>query len=182
MKKVKRIIGRLIYFWARKMPPSFSAVKIGQRQIRAFCGHLILHSCGKNVNIEKNAEFDSSVRIGNNSGLGINCKIAPNVTIGDNVMMGPNVTIYTQNHETRRTDIPMCQQGLKPTWGVKIGNDCWIGESVIILPGVTIGNGVILGAGSVVRRDVPDWAVVIGNPAEIIKYRKKSREDDGKLK
>ena len=65
MIKVKRIIGRFIYFFARKMPPSFSAVKIGQRQIRAFCGHLILHSCGKNVNIEKNAEFDSSVRIGN---------------------------------------------------------------------------------------------------------------------
>lgn len=66
--------------------------------------------------------------------------------------------------------------------GVKIGNDCWIGEGVIILPGVSIGNGVILGAGSVVRRDVPDWAVVIGNPAEVVKYRKKNGEDDGELK
>lgn len=63
--------------------------------------------------------------------------------------------------------------------GVKIGNDCWIGEGVIILPGVSIGNGVILGARSVVRRDVPDWAVVIGNPAEVVKYRKKSGEDGG---
>lgn len=53
MKKFKRIIGRLIYFWAKRLPPSFSAVKIGQRQIRAFCGHLILQSCGNNVNIEK---------------------------------------------------------------------------------------------------------------------------------
>lgn len=182
MKKFKRIIGRLIYFWAKRLPPSFSAVKIGQRQIRAFCGHLILQSCGNNVNIEKNAEFDSSVRIGNNSGLGINCRIAPQVTIGDNVMMGPNVTIYTHNHETKRTDIPMCEQGFKPVGGVKIGNDCWIGEGVIILPGVSIGNGVILGAGSVVRRDVPDWAVVIGNPAEVVKYRKKNGEDDGRLK
>lgn len=179
MKKINRIIGRLIYFWARKMPVSFSTVKIGQKQIRAFCGHLILQSCGKNVNIEKNAEFDSSVCIGNNSGLGINCRIAPYVTIGDNVMMGPNVTIYTQNHETRRTDIPMCEQGFKPVMGVNIGNDCWIGEGVIILPGVRIGNGVILGAGSVVRRDVPDWAVVIGNPAVIVKYRKESGENRG---
>lgn len=113
------------------MPPSFSAIKIGQKQIRAFCGHLILQSCGKNVNVEKNASFDSSVRIGNNSGLGINCRIGPQVTIGDNVI---------------------------------------------------IGNGVILGAGSVVRRDVPDYAVVIGNPAEIVKFRKKNGEDSGELK
>lgn len=181
MKNMKCIIGRLIYFFARKMPPSFSAVKIGQKQIRAFCGHLILQSCGKNVNIEKNAQFDSSVRIGNNSGLGINCRIAPQVTIGDNVMMGPNVTIYTQNHETRRTDIPMCEQGFKSV-GVNIGNDCWICEGVIILPGVNVGNGVILGAGCVVRRDIPDYAVVIGNPAEIEKFRKKNGEDSGELK
>ena len=150
-------------------------IKIGQKQIRALCGHLILKSCGKKVNIEKNANFDSSVCLGNNSGLGVNCRIGPNVTIGSNVMMGPNVTIYTQNHETKRTDIPMADQGFKVLKPVIIGDDCWLGDSVIILPGVTIGNGCIIGAGSVVRKDIPDYAVVIGNPARIIKFRK--RED-----
>lgn len=173
-KRFKRILGRIIYVFASKLPPSFSTVKIGQKRLRAFCARLILQSCGEDVNIETNARFDSTVCLGNHSGLGINCRIAPYVTIGDDVMMGPNVTIYTQNHETGRTDIPMRRQGFKRSFKgeVKIGNDVWIGDSVIILPGVTIGNGVILGAGAVVRRDVPDYAVVIGNPAEIIKYRK----------
>ena len=57
-----------------------------------------------------------------------------------------------------------------------IGNDVWIGQRVIILPGVRIGDGVIIGAGAVVTKDVPDYAVVAGNPARIIKYRK---EDNG---
>lgn len=174
MKKLKRIFGRFVYFFAKRLPASFSKIKIGQKSIRSFCGRMILQDCGKKVNIEKNAQFDSSVRLGNNSGLGINCRIGPQVIIGDNVMMGPNVSIYTQNHETKRTDIPMCQQGFQPIKPVIIGDDCWIGESAIILPGVTIGNGVVIGAGAVVRKDVPAYAVVIGNPAQIIKFRGKA--------
>lgn len=173
MKKLIRILGRFIYFFAKRLPSSFSRIKVGQKALRALCGRMILQSCGKKVNIEKNAHFHHSIRLGNNSGLGINCRIGSQVTIGDNVMMGPNVVIYTQNHETKRTDIPMCRQGVKPIKPVIIGNDCWIGDSVIILPGVTIGEGVIIGAGAVVRNDLPDYAVVIGNPAQIIKFRKK---------
>lgn len=171
MSRIKRCFGRVIYAFASHMPPSYSVLNIGQKKLRGFCGKLILKSCGKNVNIEKNAQFDSSLSLGDNSGLGINCRIGAGVIIGDNVMMGPNVTVYTQNHETKRTDIPMCRQGVKKIGGVTIGNDCWICDGVIILPGVKIGNGVILGAGSVIRRDVPDYAVVIGNPGEIVKFR-----------
>lgn len=54
---------------------------------------------------------------------------------------------------------------------IKIGNDVWVGSNAIILPGVTIGNGAIIGAGSVVTRDVPSYAIVVGNPARILKYR-----------
>lgn len=113
----------------------------------------------------------SSVSLGDNSGIGINAMVGAGTVIGKNVMMGPNVKIYTQNHATGRTDIPMCQQGFKALAPVVIGDDVWIGESVIILPGSRIGTGVILGAGAVVRGEVPDFAVVIGNPGTIIKYR-----------
>lgn len=178
MKKVKRIIGRFIYFFARKMPPSFSALKIGQRQIRAFCGHLILQSCGKNVNIEKNAEFDSSVRIGNNSGLGINCRIAPQVTIGDNVMMGPDVLIYTQNHKFSDVYRNMDEQGFDDLKEVHIGDNVWIGARVIILPGVNIGEGSVIGAGAVVSKDVPPFSVFVGNPGRVVKYRKEGSNID----
>ena len=87
MKKIKRFLGRAIYLLASKLPESISSVNVGQRSLRAFCGRLILTKCGKNVNIEKNAVFASTVEIGDNSGLGINCRIAGKAIIGKNVMM-----------------------------------------------------------------------------------------------
>lgn len=78
----------------------------------------------------------------------------------------------TSSHNTLRTDIPMCKQGHLPKEKVTIKNDVWIGRRVVIMPGVTIGNGVIVGACAVVTKDVPDYAVVAGVPAKIIKYRK----------
>lgn len=68
----------------------------------------------------------------------------------------------------------MNKQGFSEEKPVFIGNDVWIGGHVIILPGVNVGNGSIIGAGSVVTRDVPDYAIVGGNPAQIIKFRNKS--------
>lgn len=111
------------------------------------------------------------IRLGYNSGLGKNCEINGPVEIGDNLMMGPDVIIYTENHEFSRKDIPMNQQGGSGVKKVKIGNDVWIGARVIILPGVKIGDGAIVGAGSVVTKSVPSYAIVAGNPARLIRYR-----------
>ena len=69
-------------------------------------------------------------------------------------------------------DKPMRLQGPQPVKPVTIGNDVWIGSRVTILPGVTIGNGVVIGASAVVTKDVPDNAVVGGNPAKILKNSK----------
>lgn len=87
-------------------------------------------------------------------------------------MMGPDVMIFTSNHETSRTDTPMRLQGTAKIKPVTIGDDVWIGARVIILPGVTIGQGAILAANAVVTKDVPEYAVVGGNPAKLIKFRK----------
>lgn len=86
-------------------------------------------------------------------------------------MMGRECFIYTYNHETSRTDIPMQEQGGTTEKPVYIGNDVWIGSRVTILPGVTIGNGAIIGASAVVTKDVPPYAVACGNPAQVVKYR-----------
>ena len=86
-------------------------------------------------------------------------------------MMGPDVVILTHTHNIDRTDIPMCDQGSR-VGKVTIGNDVWIGMRSIIMPGVKIGNGAVIGAGAVVTKDVPDYAIVGGVPAKIIKYRK----------
>ena len=86
-------------------------------------------------------------------------------------MMGPECYICTINHETDDLSVPMCKQGSKPEKPVYIGDDVWIGSRVTILPGVRIGNGAIIGAGAVVSKDIPDFAVVAGNPAKVVKYR-----------
>lgn len=179
MRKVKIILGKLIYsLFAKWLPTSFAPI-LGPyaKWLRKICGKLILKKCGKNVNIEKGAVFSSQVSLGNNSGIGINASIAGAAVIGDNVMMGPHCIIYRRNHEFDRLDIPMCQQGFKPEKPVVIGNDVWIGGRVIILPGVHVGNGAIIGAGAVVTKDVPDYAIVGGNPARVLKYRTESKPE-----
>lgn len=173
MKKLSRKIGAIIYyFFAQHLPSSTSGLKIGQKAIRAFCGKLMLKKCGKKVNIEHGAKFSSKTSLGDYSGIGINARIHGDCTIGDHVMMGPDVVIITSNHSFDRTDIPMMFQGFEAERPVIIGNDVWIGERVIILPGVHVGDGAILAAGAVVTKDVPPYAIVAGVPATMIKMRK----------
>ncbi len=90
--------------------------------------------------------------------------------IGDKSLVGPCSAIHTANHETDPNK-PLQEQGwIKQP--VTIGKWVWIGMSVAILPGVTIGDGAIVGAGSVVTKDIPPWTVAVGNPCKVIKQRK----------
>ena len=143
------------------------------KKIRNFWAKKIVVSMGKNVNIEQNALFSPLLKIGDNSGIGINSEIYGPVTIGSDVMMGPEVVIYTKGHCHDRTDITMIEQGDDETKPVTIGNDVWIGRRVMIMPGVTIGNGCIIGAGAVVTKDIPDFSVAVGVPAVVVKSRLK---------
>lgn len=167
------IIYKLFLSWLPSTNNNLFVSKI-IRNIRSSvaCGCFDKH--GKYVNIEKNADFGkgNDIIIGDYSGLGVNCKVRGPLEIGDNVMMGPEVRIMTSKHNTSRTDIPMQLQGDLPKQKVTIGNDVWIGARVIILPGITVGMGAIIGAGAVVTKDVPEYTVVAGVPARIIKNRK----------
>ena len=88
------------------------------------------------------------------------------VTIGDDCFIGPNVSIYTACHSTDPVERNTRQEWAKP---VTIGNNVWIGGSVTILPGVSIGDNVTIGAGSVVTRDIPSNTVAVGNPCKVVK-------------
>jgi maltose O-acetyltransferase len=100
----------------------------------------------------------------------VNSRVSGPLKIGNDVMIGPDVMIFTQNHRNDRLDIPMRLQ-TDPKRQVVIEDDVWIAARVIVLPGVTIHKGAIVGAGAVVTKDVPEYAVVGGNPAKVIKYR-----------
>ena len=104
------------------------------------------------------------------------------VTIGDNCFFGPNVGIYTPLHPLRYQERnnyydEEAKRYIDKEYGapIKIGNNCWLGGSVIVLPGVTIGDGCVIGAGSVVTHDIPNDYLAYGNPCKAI--RKITEED-----
>ncbi len=171
--KAAQIVGQIIYNIAAKhFPVSYAKFSGGfSKRFRGFCAGLILDICGSNVNIEQGADFAANIQIGNNSGIGKNSIVGAFTQIGENVMMGEACFIYTRNHRTNRLDIPMCEQGFDEYKPVIISDDVWIGSRVTILPGAKIGKGVIVGAGAVVTGTIPDYAVIGGVPARVIKYR-----------
>jgi len=92
------------------------------------------------------------------------------VTIGDNVLIAPRVSIMATMHNYRDKHQLIKGQGVKSA-DVVIGDDVWIGMGSVILPGVTIGNGAVVGANSVVTKDIPEYAIAVGAPAIVIDYR-----------
>lgn len=92
------------------------------------------------------------------------------VTIGDNAFIGPNVSLYTACHSTIPAERNTRYEWAKP---ITIGNNCWLGGSVTVLPGVTIGDNCTIGAGSVVSHDIPANSIAVGNPCHVIKTLEK---------
>jgi maltose O-acetyltransferase len=169
MKKMTSAIWYILFLLVKYAPKSHYSITKGK--LRSYFASKFIVSSGKNINIERGATFSRRLTIGNNSGIGVNSQLQGKITIGDNVMMGPEVYIYTTNHEFSRLDIPICQQGYQEEKEVVIGDDVWIGSRATILPGVTIANGCIIGAGAVVTKDTPPYTVVCGNPAKVVKKR-----------
>lgn len=108
------------------------------------------------------------IRLGKQVFVNANCTFLDGayITIGDHTLIGPNVQIYTPHHPVDYIERRTSKEYAYP---VTIGEDCWIGGGVIICPGVKIGNRCIIGAGSVVTKDIPDDSLAVGNPAIIKK-------------
>jgi len=162
------------YGIARRLPVSYSRYGGPMwKKLRRVCAQNLLAHCGVDTNIEHGAHFDfgDNVWLGNKSDLGVNCEIHGEVHIGDCTFMGPGVGIWTSNHRFDRHDIPIMDQGSYEEQPVYIGSDVWVGARVIILPGVHIGDHSIIGAASVVTKDIPPWSIAVGNPARVIRSR-----------
>lgn len=118
-------------------------------------------------------DIGEGLKIGSNSNIGpysyIGC--SGKIEIGSQVMISPRVSIYAENHNFDNAEEPMKEQGVTRGY-VKIEDDCWIASNSVILSGVTIGQGSVVAAGSIVTKDVPPFSVVAGNPARILKTRK----------
>ena len=113
-------------------------------------------------------DYGSHIHVGKNFFANYNCTIidVAKVIIGDNCQMAPNVAIYTAGHpvhpDTRNTAYEYGKE-------VRIGDNVWIGGNTVICPGVTIGDCCVIGAGSVVTKDIPSWTIAAGNPCRVIR-------------
>ena len=136
--------------------------------ISAVVNELFGKSDGACVNPPFYCDYGSHIEVGKNFFANYNCTIldVAKVTIGDNCFMAPNVAIYTAGH-------PIYPDVRSAMWEygkeVTIGDNVWIGGNTVICPGVNIGSNVIIGAGSVVTKDIPDWAVAAGNPCKVLR-------------
>lgn len=113
-------------------------------------------------------DFGTQISIGDGFIANYNLTIldeAP-VTFGDRVFLGPNVSIYTVNHALLPDQRNV---GIMRSLPVTVGNNVWIGGNTIIMQGVTIGDGTVIGAGSVVTRDIPAGVIAVGNPCRVLR-------------
>lgn len=133
----------------------------------------------KIIPFDKNSKFEYGIyisdarnlRIGKHVRINENVFLQGRINIGDYVMIAPNVAIYTKTHNYNDINTPMVLSGETDTQEVIIEDDVWIGINSVILPGVTIGKGTIIGANSLVNKDVEPYSIMGGIPARLIKKR-----------
>lgn len=143
------------------------------RTIKSKIANIIFGKVGENSNIRPKIKFvdGKNISIGYNSGIGEKSFLQDcgKIIIGNDVLMGPEVMIFTTNHGIEKSKKIFEQKNIIKD--VKIGNDVWIGARVIILPGISVGDGAVIAAGSIVTKNVDNYTIVAGNPAKKIKDR-----------
>ena len=169
---IKEYAGYALYsLFAKKLPSSEGIGGKIYKKFRVLFARMYDKDIDKSANIDRNVTFCKRLKLGKESGIGRNSLVQGSVVIGNYVMMGPECFIFTTNHEFSDLNIPMINQGFSKENKVIIEDNVWIGGRVTILPGVTIHEGAIIGAGAVVTKDVSKNSIVGGNPAQILKYR-----------
>ncbi|MCX6339302.1 MAG: acyltransferase [Candidatus Aureabacteria bacterium] len=139
-------------------------------------------SIGDNTVISRNTILrtkDGTISIGRGSGIGSNCVLASASTleIGEDMLMASCVCLLAGGqHAFDRVDIPIVSQGMVSKGGITIGRNVWIGTRVTVLDGVRIGDEAIIGACSLVNKDIPEYAIAYGTPAKMVKDRREAND------
>lgn len=130
----------------------------------------LVASCGPGLDFRPPLylEYRERVRLGSNVFINANLMIlgSGEVSIGDHALIGPDARFYTVNHAF---DVGLRREGWERAFPITLEEDVWLGGSVVLCPGVAVGRGSVVAAGSVVTEDVPRGVVVAGNPARVIR-------------
>jgi acetyltransferase-like isoleucine patch superfamily enzyme len=155
---------------AKSLCAQFNATAVGESTDREVLINSIVAACGKSPTIEPPfyCDYGTNITLGDNfyANHGLIILDGASVVIGNNVFIAPGVGIHTAGHPI---DFERRNLGLEYALPVTIGNNVWIGAAVTILPGVVIGDNSVIGAGSVVARDIPSNVVAVGNPCRVIR-------------
>lgn len=173
--KIRKVIFLVLYYGLAKYLPNSYTPVVGRmaNAFRVMCVRNIFKKCGHICTIGRGVYFGSGseIEIGDDSGLGPYNVLPPNIKIGDHVMLAPEILFLKQNHRFDLPDVPIGRQGVLDSEPIRICDNVWIGQRVIVLPGMVIGSGSVVGAGAVVTKDVPSNTIVGGNPARVIRNR-----------
>lgn len=176
--------GVCLFFYygiAQYLPDSYSSF-FGKtsNSIRVFLCKRIFKRAGAISTINRKVSFGSgrNIEIGDNSGIGARTQIPSNTIIGNNVIFGRDCFVLSRNHEYKDVNTPIIKQGFRPTQQTIIEDDCWIGLRCLFTPGRHIKKGTIVAMGSVVTKDFPEYSIIGGAPAKLIKNRIEVKESD----
>lgn len=166
---------------ARQLLKEYHCLSYEQKSEKNTILQQLFGHIGRNVSVGQPfiCDYGRNIYIGNNVSINMNCTFVDcnTITIGNNVLIASNVQLYTATHPIELSE------RLTPNWSndsneyfcqtyaqpITIGDGCWLGGGVIILPGITIGKGSVIGAGSVVTKDIPENSVAVGNPCQVIR-------------
>ncbi len=149
-----------VWFGDRLVVTGFPTIRIGEGTSIMSGSYLYAHD-SSNLIIGSHCSFNHNVTLGASGG---------EIVIGNHVLIGPNVVLRAADHVFASTEVPIRCQGHSPG-RIAIGDDVWLAANVVVTSGVTIGNGCVVGAGSIVTRDLPPMTVCVGNPARPIRSR-----------
>ncbi|GGO00132.1 sugar O-acetyltransferase [Saccharibacillus kuerlensis] len=166
---------------ARKLLSKYNGLPYEQKSEKREVLEKLFGSMGNRVSVGTPfiCDYGRNIEIGDQVSINMNCTFVDcnKITIGNRVLIASNVQIYTAAHPIE------LDERLTPNWSeesgeyfwrtyalpVRIEDDCWIGGGAILLPGVTIGKGCVIGAGSVVTKDIPANSTAVGNPCRVIR-------------
>ena len=166
---------------ARRLLKEYHALAYEQKEEKRELLSQLFRRIGTNVSVGQPflCDYGCNISLGDNVSINMNCTFVDcnQIEIGSNVLIASNVQLYTAAHPVELSE------RLTPDWDpqsgeyfcrtfarpIRIGDGCWLGGGVIVLPGVTIGSGSVIGAGSVVTKDIPANSVAVGNPCRVIR-------------